>query len=153
MGLCSSGYRAPLGDSIGFLADSYDRFVTLDHRRPLGGSAGSGESWGRLSRISAYDQRVFPLVPTNLNDIIGDIIMALHHQARFHVSFQSWVAGWVMAVGLIGLLSGCAMVRGEVGKPFPEDRLSELQKGQSTRQDVAQRFGAPDEIVQANAGF
>ena len=76
--------------------------------------------------------------------------MVLHHQARFYVSFQSRVAGWVMTVGLIGLLSGCAMVRGEVGKPFPEDRLSELQKGQSTRQDVAQRFGAPDEIVQAN---
>ncbi|TFG63321.1 MAG: hypothetical protein E4H32_04555 [Nitrospirales bacterium] len=47
-------------------------------------------------------------------------------------------------------MSGCAVVRGEVGKPFPEDRLAGLQKGISTRQDVAQRFGAPDEIVQAN---
>jgi hypothetical protein len=55
-----------------------------------------------------------------------------------------------MVVGLIPLLSGCAFVRGEVGAPFSEDRIVELQKGKSTRQDVAQRFGAPDEIVQAN---
>ena len=77
--------------------------------------------------------------------------MALHHrQACLHVSFQSWLSRWIMVVGLIPLLSGCAFVRGEVGAPFSEDRIVELQKGKSTRQDVAQRFGAPDEIVQAN---
>jgi len=38
-----------------------------------------------------------------------------------------------------------------VGKPFEEDRIGELQKGQSTWQDVAQRFGPPDEIVEANS--
>lgn len=47
-------------------------------------------------------------------------------------------------------MSGCALVRGEVGEPFPEERILELQKGQSTRQDLAQGFWAPDEIVQAN---
>ena len=76
--------------------------------------------------------------------------MALHHQACFHVSFQRWVSRWIMVVGLIPLLSACAFVRGEVGEPFSEDRIVELQKGKSTRKDVAQRFGAPDEIVQAN---
>ncbi len=56
----------------------------------------------------------------------------------------------MMVVGLILILNGCAFVRGEVGEPFFEDRIVELQKGTSTRQDVAQRFGAPDQIVQAN---
>ncbi len=56
----------------------------------------------------------------------------------------------MVVLGLVLFFEGCAMVRGEVGKPFQEDRIGELQKGQSTRQDVAQRFGAPDEIVQAN---
>lgn len=76
--------------------------------------------------------------------------MALNYQACVHVSCRHWLIRWVMVVGLLGVFSGCAMVRGEVGKPFQEDRIGELQKGQSTRQDVAQRFGAPDEIVEAN---
>lgn len=53
-------------------------------------------------------------------------------------------------LGLVCVLGGCAAVRGELGKPFQKDHISELKKGQSTRQDVAQRFGAPDEIVEAN---
>ena len=60
------------------------------------------------------------------------------------------VFAWIAVLGLVASLSGCALVRQEVGKPFQEDRIAELQKGQSTRQDVAQRFGAPDEIVEAN---
>jgi hypothetical protein len=69
---------------------------------------------------------------------------------QVHASFRNWVVQWIFLVGLIGVLGGCALVRGEVGKPFSEDRIVELQKGTSTRQDVAQRFGAPDEIVEAN---
>jgi len=70
---------------------------------------------------------------------------------RLKLESNSHVAiSWMILLSLISFLSGCAVVRGEVGKPFPEDRLAELQKGISTRQDVAQRFGAPDEIVQAN---
>jgi hypothetical protein len=57
---------------------------------------------------------------------------------------------WIFLLSLASFTSGCAFVRGEVGEPFPEDRIGELHKGISTRQDVAQRFGAPDEIVQAN---
>ena len=63
---------------------------------------------------------------------------------------KTMVVSWMVVLGLVSFLEGCAMVRGEVGKPFQEDRIGELQKGQSTRQYVAQRFGAPDEIVQAN---
>jgi len=74
--------------------------------------------------------------------------MTFHFQ--LHFPSKHWVAQWVLLVGLIGVLGGCALVRGEVGKPFSEDRIVELQKGTSTRQDVAQRFGAPDEIVEAN---
>jgi hypothetical protein len=51
---------------------------------------------------------------------------------------------------LIGLADGCAFVRGEVGEPFSEDRLQMIEKGKTNRQEVAQQFGAPDEIVQAN---
>jgi hypothetical protein len=65
-------------------------------------------------------------------------------------SNRHMVISWMILLSLIFFMFGCAVVRGEVGKPFPEDRLAELQKGISTRQDVAQRFGAPDEIVQAN---
>ena len=75
--------------------------------------------------------------------------MALDHQACVQASFGDWLIRWAM-VGLLGVFGGCALVRGEVGERFPEDRIGELQKGQSTRQDVAQRFGAPDEIVEAN---
>ncbi|GJL69801.1 MAG: hypothetical protein NPIRA06_24360 [Nitrospirales bacterium] len=51
---------------------------------------------------------------------------------------------------LMTLANGCAFVRGEVGEPFPEDRLQTIEKGITNRQEVAQQFGAPDDIVQAN---
>ncbi|PJA81080.1 MAG: hypothetical protein CO149_00400 [Nitrospirae bacterium CG_4_9_14_3_um_filter_51_5] len=51
---------------------------------------------------------------------------------------------------LMGLGNGCAFVRGEVGEPFSEDRLQTIEKGKTNRQAVAEQFGAPDEIVQAN---
>jgi hypothetical protein len=75
------------------------------------------------------------------------------HEAMGRLKVESnrhMAISWVMLLSLISFMAGCAVVRGEVGKPFPEERLAELQKGISTRQDVAQRFGAPDEIVQAN---
>ncbi len=58
------------------------------------------------------------------------------------------VCCWVVIFG--GLVGGCAFVRGEVGEPFSEERLQTLEKGKTRRQDVAQQFGAPDEIVHAN---
>lgn len=51
---------------------------------------------------------------------------------------------------LFGFMGGCAFVRGEVGGAFSEERLQDIEKGKTTRQEVAQQFGAPDEIVQAN---
>ncbi|MGD9850370.1 MAG: hypothetical protein AB7T38_03820 [Nitrospirales bacterium] len=51
---------------------------------------------------------------------------------------------------VMGLMAGCAFVRGEVGETFPEERLQTIEKGKTSRQDVAQQFGAPEEIVQAN---
>ncbi|MEO8325162.1 MAG: hypothetical protein ABI618_04885 [Nitrospirota bacterium] len=61
--------------------------------------------------------------------------------------------GLLILAGLLILMSlgnGCAFVRGEVGEPFPEDRLQTIEKGKTNRQEVAQQFGAPDDIVQAN---
>lgn len=51
---------------------------------------------------------------------------------------------------VLGMLNGCAFVRGEVGEPFPEDRIQTIEKGKTNRQEVAEHFGAPDDIVQAN---
>jgi hypothetical protein len=51
---------------------------------------------------------------------------------------------------LLGYMGGCAFVRGEVGEAFSEERLHAIEKGKTSRQEVAQQFGAPDEIVQAN---
>lgn len=51
---------------------------------------------------------------------------------------------------VMGLMPGCAFVRGEVGEPFSEERLQTIEKGKTSRQEVSQQFGAPDEIVQAN---
>ncbi len=55
-------------------------------------------------------------------------------------------------VGLLSLLTGCAFVRGEVGQTFTEPLMQDIKRGTTTRQEVAQQFGAPDEVVQAN-GF
>ena len=68
---------------------------------------------------------------------------------------QSWKnpGGLLLLAGLLvlmGLVDGCAFVPGEVGEPFSEDRLQTIEKGKTNRQEVAQQFGAPDEIVQAN---
>ena len=30
---------------------------------------------------------------------------------------------------LVSMVSGCAFVRGEVGEPFPEDRIETIEKG------------------------
>lgn len=76
--------------------------------------------------------------------------MGLHRQACSPIFRQTEWARRMMMVGLLGILSGCALVRGEIGKPFPEDLIAEIEKGTSTRQDVADRLGAPDEIVEAN---
>lgn len=57
---------------------------------------------------------------------------------------------WIILLSLVSFITWCAFVRGQVEEPFPEDRIADLHKGISARQDVAQRFGAPDEIVQAN---
>ena len=52
---------------------------------------------------------------------------------------------------LLGLTwsSGCAFVRGQVGEEFNEQDVQAIQKGVTTRAEVAARLGAPDEIVQA----
>lgn len=71
----------------------------------------------------------------------------------------SWVSNlglWRVLKRFVGVMVilwvciGCAFVRGEMGNHFSEDRVKELEKGKTTRQEVALRFGAPDEIVQVN---
>lgn len=73
-------------------------------------------------------------------------------QAGFSLHWRN-PKGLLLLVGLLVVLSmvnGCAFVRGEVGEPFPEDRIETIEKGITNRQEVAQQIGAPDEIVQAN---
>ncbi len=60
--------------------------------------------------------------------------------------------GWGMALMLVaslGLLNGCAFFRGHFGEDFDTESIATLQKGTTTRADVAARFGAPDEIIHA----
>ena len=64
----------------------------------------------------------------------------IYHPLRWRV-----LAKWGGVLVLIGLSMGCAFVRGEMGSPFPEDQIKHLEKGKTTRQEVALRFGAPDE--------
>ncbi|MEE8126164.1 MAG: hypothetical protein V3T42_10155 [Nitrospirales bacterium] len=78
--------------------------------------------------------------------------MTNQHQGLWIINPVIWriLTRCVGVMVLMGVCMGCAFVRGEMGDPFLEDRVKELKKGQTTRQEVALRFGAPDEIVQVN---
>jgi predicted secreted protein len=43
--------------------------------------------------------------------------------------------------------AGCAFVRGDFNGDIEPDRVDFIQKGETTRQDVAARLGAPDEVT------
>jgi outer membrane protein assembly factor BamE (lipoprotein component of BamABCDE complex) len=45
------------------------------------------------------------------------------------------------------LVTSCAFLRGNYGDRFDPKVVESIQKGVSTRQDVASRLGAPDRIV------
>lgn len=49
----------------------------------------------------------------------------------------------------VGLLTGCAFLRGHFGEGFDPEAIKAIRKGTTTRAEVAARFGAPDEIVHA----
>ena len=59
-----------------------------------------------------------------------------------------YVLGFIM-VGL--LLQGCAFIRGNYGEELRQGDITTIQKGISTRADVAAVLGAPDRIVEANS--
>ena len=76
-----------------------------------------------------------------------------NNNLEFLISYAvrgSALVRWIGVLGIAGLLMGCAFVRGEVGEPFSEERIKALEKGKTTRQEVALHFGAPDEVVEAN---
>jgi outer membrane protein assembly factor BamE (lipoprotein component of BamABCDE complex) len=47
-------------------------------------------------------------------------------------------------------LSGCAFFRGNYGDRFNAEDIAAIQKGVSTRADVATQLGAPDRVAQVN---
>ncbi len=49
------------------------------------------------------------------------------------------------------LLQGCAFIRGNYGEELGQGDITTIQKGISTRADVAAVLGAPDRIVEANS--
>ncbi|MEQ1681342.1 MAG: hypothetical protein ABL950_12155 [Nitrospira sp.] len=59
-----------------------------------------------------------------------------------------YVLGFIM-VGL--LLQGCAFIRGNYGEELRQGDITTIQKGISTRADVAAVLGAPDRIIEANS--
>jgi len=48
------------------------------------------------------------------------------------------------------LLQGCAFIRGNYGEELGQGDIATIQKGVSTRADVAAVLGAPDRIIEAN---
>ena len=48
------------------------------------------------------------------------------------------------------LYQGCAFIRGNYGEALGQGDITTIQKGLSTRADVAAVLGAPDRIVEAN---
>lgn len=48
------------------------------------------------------------------------------------------------------LLQGCAFIRGNYGEELGQGDIATIQKGMSTRADVAAVLGAPDRIIEAN---
>ena len=48
------------------------------------------------------------------------------------------------------LYQGCAFIRGNYGEELGQGDITTIQKGISTRTDVAAVLGAPDRIVEAN---
>jgi outer membrane protein assembly factor BamE (lipoprotein component of BamABCDE complex) len=47
-------------------------------------------------------------------------------------------------------LPGCAFFRGNYGDRFNAEDIAALQKGVTTRSEVAARLGAPDRVLQIN---
>jgi len=48
------------------------------------------------------------------------------------------------------LYQGCAFIRGNYGEEIGQGDITAIQKGLSTRADVAAVLGAPDRIIEAN---
>lgn len=48
------------------------------------------------------------------------------------------------------LYQGCAFIRGNYGEELGQGDITTIQKGISTRADVAAVLGAPDRIIEAN---
>ena len=48
------------------------------------------------------------------------------------------------------LFQGCAFIRGNYGEELGQGDIATIQKGISTRADVAAVLGAPDRIIEAN---
>jgi outer membrane protein assembly factor BamE (lipoprotein component of BamABCDE complex) len=63
------------------------------------------------------------------------------------MSFRNILLGIVL---LVALTPGCAFVRGTYGEEVAQGDATAIQKGVSTRTDVAGILGAPDRIVEAN---
>ena len=51
---------------------------------------------------------------------------------------------------ILALTQGCAFVRGTYGEEVQQGNVSSIQKGVSTRTEVAGILGAPDRIVEAH---
>ncbi len=51
----------------------------------------------------------------------------------------------------LSVLGGCAFIRGNMGDEFKHDEVAALEKGVTTRAQVAALLGAPDRIIEVNA--
>jgi outer membrane protein assembly factor BamE (lipoprotein component of BamABCDE complex) len=56
----------------------------------------------------------------------------------------------IVLVLAFGSLSACAFMRGNYGESFNPADVAAIQKGVSTRTDVAAKLGGPDRIIEVN---
>ena len=56
----------------------------------------------------------------------------------------------IALVAAIVVLAGCAFIRGNYGDRFNPEDINAIQKGVSTRTDVAAHLGAPDRMLEIN---
>lgn len=53
---------------------------------------------------------------------------------------------WLAIGTLIGVLSGCAFVRGDYNSPIESGQIEFIRSGITTQEEITARLGAPDEI-------
>jgi outer membrane protein assembly factor BamE (lipoprotein component of BamABCDE complex) len=64
--------------------------------------------------------------------------------------YNRWTIFGGLLVLAMTLLNGCAYTRGTLGDEVKDEDVAAIKKGETTREQLVARLGAPDRIAQAN---